>query len=1065
MEKTLKASFEIDISKALSSIKNITNSFKSMVAKLSGENVDKGKSLEFKNLTEESKKFTRSLQENVKSIRDLAKTKVNPNKIIPKNVKLKAPKMPSNQPKDIQANSGFGIVDAAVLAGLQKATAGIVDLGKNAVMTQAKISTVGNILHTVFGEATDDMNKFINASSNALGIGRQTAKEMATGYGIMLKDVGLSVGKTEKLTERLMEASSILAANTGHDMATVTDSIKSGLMGNTIAMDKLGIELKQASLQTTDAFKNIAKGRKFSELTFETQSLITAMAILEKTTKAYGGTIGDTANARLLSMNANLENAKNNMLEMMGEGLKPLTQLTANFAHYLAMITEALKALSPETKKILFIGTAVVAIIPIIVSSIALLIKGLTYLKTVVTGVGGIFGQFGKIISVKFLGAFVLITVGVAMLSEVFGGLANMVANIGKVINASLIYIAGSVLYTIGTIIGIFTGGSNAIKSIGQQMINSAGGIAKSVRASNKALSGAKNAANIQQKAMGGSTKANNKNAKSADKAAKAAKTLKDNLQSFDEINKITPDETGGAQDMDMGMPDMGGANLDGIIDSIKPAMKGLDNLKNKFQELKDRMQKILPIITAIGIAFLGLKFANLIKGLFTSGEGALGLLGAFKNLNLGTMNLVGGLKSIGTSLLGFMTNTIAILGPLAALGLTIYGITKYMNEGNMAMAAGVAGLGALALAVTVAIGAIMLGLAPVVGIIAGLVAGIGVLVGSWIGHNKKCEEVKKSLTDVEGANRALEEATRSLNEAVDSNINAIDRAEEAHRKLIDAEKANGISGEELQKQVDEGTLSYKSMNAQQREVYKAYRENKSAQEQVTKTTEQVKKATDEETKAQLNNKLTVLASKGSWDKYRDTLIDASNKGVISSDELKDRLEKACAGMDEAGRKTFVENLPKDIREGIDPNKYDTKTFGQHFQDVCNNIGNAFSNTFNKIRNWWNGLSFNKNVNVNANTGGSGGGRVPAMATGGVVSGATLALVGEGKYDEAVIPLGSSPQFTSMKEEIASAVISSLPQGGGNKEIQRIEVDILAGGKYMQKQIIDMTNGVEEYAW
>ena len=48
------------------------------------------------------------------------------------------------------------------------------------------------------------------------------------------------------------------------------------------------------------------------------------------------------------------------------------------------------------------------------------------------------------------------------------------------------------------------------------------------------------------------------------------------------------------------------------------------------------------------------------------------------------------------------------------------------------------------------------------------------------------------------------------------------------------------------------------------------------------------------------------------------------------------------------------------------------------------------------------------------------------MATGGVATGTTFAMIGEGKYDEAVIPLGNSPQFNSMKEDIADAVIQGM---------------------------------------
>ena len=44
------------------------------------------------------------------------------------------------------------------------------------------------------------------------------------------------------------------------------------------------------------------------------------------------------------------------------------------------------------------------------------------------------------------------------------------------------------------------------------------------------------------------------------------------------------------------------------------------------------------------------------------------------------------------------------------------------------------------------------------------------------------------------------------------------------------------------------------------------------------------------------------------------------------------------------------------------------------------------------------------------------------MASGGVVSGPTRATIGEGKYDEAVIPLGNSPQIDEMLDKFASKV-------------------------------------------
>lgn len=49
-------------------------------------------------------------------------------------------------------------------------------------------------------------------------------------------------------------------------------------------------------------------------------------------------------------------------------------------------------------------------------------------------------------------------------------------------------------------------------------------------------------------------------------------------------------------------------------------------------------------------------------------------------------------------------------------------------------------------------------------------------------------------------------------------------------------------------------------------------------------------------------------------------------------------------------------------------------------------------------------------------------------AKGGVATGPTLTWIGEGKYNEAVVPLGQSPQFKSMKEDIADRVYGKVAQ-------------------------------------
>ena len=61
--------------------------------------------------------------------------------------------------------------------------------------------------------------------------------------------------------------------------------------------------------------------------------------------------------------------------------------------------------------------------------------------------------------------------------------------------------------------------------------------------------------------------------------------------------------------------------------------------------------------------------------------------------------------------------------------------------------------------------------------------------------------------------------------------------------------------------------------------------------------------------------------------------------------------------------------------------------------------------------------------------------RIPALAAGGVVQSPTMALMGEGRYDEAVLPLEDSPQMEHLVQRIADAVDKQNPDDKDDKPI------------------------------
>ena len=86
---------------------------------------------------------------------------------------------------------------------------------------------------------------------------------------------------------------------------------------------------------------------------------------------------------------------------------------------------------------------------------------------------------------------------------------------------------------------------------------------------------------------------------------------------------------------------------------------------------------------------------------------------------------------------------------------------------------------------------------------------------------------------------------------------------------------------------------------------------------------------------------------------------------------------------------------------------------------------------------------------------------MPALATGGVVTSPTYAFVGEGRYDEAVVPLGNSPQMKQFADSVANRVNS-----GEQIELLKDQNDLLRQilartGTYIDGR--EITNVVSRY--
>lgn len=94
-------------------------------------------------------------------------------------------------------------------------------------------------------------------------------------------------------------------------------------------------------------------------------------------------------------------------------------------------------------------------------------------------------------------------------------------------------------------------------------------------------------------------------------------------------------------------------------------------------------------------------------------------------------------------------------------------------------------------------------------------------------------------------------------------------------------------------------------------------------------------------------------------------------------------------------------------------------------------------------------LGYNLNIRITApppRIGHLNIGRIPAMANGGVVTAPTYAMIGEGRYDEAIIPLGDSPQMQDLVQKIADEVSKERTPSNGNSD-NPVEVRVFIGDR------------------
>lgn len=189
----------------------------------------------------------------------------------------------------------------------------LVALGVAGVKSAASQEAAMQQVELIYGDASDAIKNFAENTAIAYNISTSDAYKYAQIYGNLIQSITDDEEENALYTQQLLKASSVIASATGRTMEDVMDRIRSGLLGNTEAIEDLGVNVNVSLLESTDAFKKFAGDKSWNQLDFQTQQQIRLFGILEQTTKKYGDEVNKNTASDIQKLTARFKNLTSNL--------------------------------------------------------------------------------------------------------------------------------------------------------------------------------------------------------------------------------------------------------------------------------------------------------------------------------------------------------------------------------------------------------------------------------------------------------------------------------------------------------------------------------------------------------------------------------------------------------------------------------------------------------------------------------------------------------------------------------------------------------------------------------
>ena len=237
-------------------------------------------------------------------------------------------------------SSAFGKL--AKFAGFAILGKKMLDVGMYSAQTALEVAASMNQIKRQMGESSQSFLKWVNDNANAMNMGVGEATNYGAVYSNLFSGFIKDTNKLSAYTAKMLQTSAVIAEGSGRSITDVMERIRSGLLGNTEAIEDLGINVNVAMIESTEAFKKFANGQSWQQLDYQTQQQIRLMAILEQATAKYGDTLSNSVNGSISLFKSLMKDSALNLGNSMLPIINAIMPVLNSFAMVLKNVTAKL---------------------------------------------------------------------------------------------------------------------------------------------------------------------------------------------------------------------------------------------------------------------------------------------------------------------------------------------------------------------------------------------------------------------------------------------------------------------------------------------------------------------------------------------------------------------------------------------------------------------------------------------------------------------------------------------------------------------------------------------------